>query len=72
MGKSTKCDAMAKNPRLHESWHWVRGELVQYDGKSASRPENHRNPEQVADITAKALPRPKHQKHTEDMGLVSA
>ena len=66
--------AMAKNPQFHKRskhiairWHWVR-DLVQ-EGKLCI--ESCQDPEQTADILTKALPRPKHQKHTKEMGLVS-
>jgi hypothetical protein len=66
--------AMAKNPQFHKRskhieirWHWVR-DLVQA-GKICV--ESIRDPEQTADVLTKALPRPKYQKHTADMGLVS-
>jgi len=66
--------AMAKNPQFHKHlkhiaicWHWVR-DLVQ-EGKIYV--DSCRDPEQTADVLTKALPRPKHKKHTSDMGLVS-
>ena len=65
--------AMAKNPQFHKRskhiarrWHWVR-ELVQ---DRIITVESCRDPEQTADVLTKALPRPKHQKHIKDMGLV--
>ena len=67
--------AMARNPQFHKrskhiaiQWHWVR-DLVQ-EGKVFIN--SCRNPEQTADILTKALLRPKHQKHTREMGLVPA
>ena len=66
--------AMAKNPQflkrskhIEIRWHWIR-DLVQA-GKICV--ESIHDPEQVADVLTKALPRPKHQKHTIAMGLVS-
>ena len=66
--------AMAKNPQFHKRskhiairWHWVR-DLVQ-EGKIYVN--SCRDPEQTVDVLTKALPRPKHQKHASDMGLVS-
>ena len=65
---------MAKNPQFHKQskhieirWHWVQ-ELVQ-DGKISVK--SCRDPDQTADILTKPLPRPKHKKHTAEMGLVS-
>ena len=65
--------AMAKNLQFHKRskhieirWHWVR-DLVQ---ASKICVESVRDPEQVADVLTKALPRPKHQKHTANMGLI--
>jgi len=65
--------AMARNPQFHKCskhiaicWHWVH-DLVQ-EGKVFI--DNCRDPEQTADILTKALLRPKHQKHTREMGLV--
>ena len=64
---------MAKNPQFHKRskhiarrWHWV-CELVQ---DRIITVESCRDPEQTADVLTKALPRPKHQKHIKDMGLV--
>jgi hypothetical protein len=66
--------AMAKNQQFHNRskhiairWHWVR-ELVQ---QRLITIENCRDPQQTADILTKALPRPKHQRHTSEMGLAS-
>ncbi len=66
--------ALAKNPQFHKRskhiairWHWVR-DLVQ-DG--VVRIENCRDRNQTADVLTKALPRPKHRQHTNEMGLVS-
>ena len=65
--------AMAKRPQFHKRtkhietrWHWIR-RLVRA-GKITV--ESCRDAEQTADILTKALPRPKHAKHTEEMGLV--
>jgi hypothetical protein len=64
--------AMARNPQFHKRskhittrWHWVR-DLVE-DG--ALTIESCRDPQQMADILTKALPKPKHQRHTQEMGL---
>ena len=66
--------AMVKNPQFHKRskhivihWHWVHN-LVQ-EGKIYV--DSCRDPEQTADVLMKALPRPKHQKHASNMGLVS-
>ena len=66
--------ALAKNPQFHKRskhiairWHWVR-DLVQ-DGVVWI--ENCRDRNQTADVLTKALPRPKHKQHTNEMGLVS-
>jgi len=67
--------AMVRNPQFHKRskhiairWHWVR-DLVQ-EGKVFIN--SCRDPEQTADVLTKALPCPKHQKHTREMGLVPA
>ena len=67
--------AMARNPQFHKRtkhiavrWHWIR-ELVQ-DGTISV--DTCRDPDQTADILTKALPRPKHAKHVEEMGLAPA
>ena len=73
-GDSEGSIAMAKNPQFHKRskhieihWHWIR-DLVQA-GKICV--ESIRNPEQVADILTKALPRPKHQKrHQQNMSAL--
>jgi len=66
--------AMAKNPQFYKQskhieirWHWVH-DLVQ-EGKIYV--DSCRDPEQTVDVLTKALLRPKHKKHTSDMGLVS-
>jgi len=66
---------MARNPQFHKRskhiaihWHWVRN-LVQ-DGKVFI--DSCRDPEQMADVLTKALLKPKHQRHTHEMGLVPA
>jgi len=66
--------AMAKNPQFHKRskhidlrWHLIR-ELIQ---GGLITVESCRNPEQTADVLTKALPRPKHEKHTVEMGLAS-
>jgi len=67
--------AMARNPQFHKrmkhiavQWHWIR-ELVQ-DGTISI--DTCRDPDQTADILTKALLRPKHAKHVEEMGLAPA
>ena len=74
LGDNEGSIAMAKNPQFHKHskhivihWHWVR-DLVQ-EGKI--HVDSCRDPEQTADVLTKALLRPKHKKHTSDMGLVS-
>ena len=66
--------SMAKNPQFHNRskhiairWHWIR-ELVE---ENLINIENCRDPEQTADILTKALPRPKHKKHTSEMGMLN-
>ena len=66
---------MARNPQFHKRskhiaihWHWVR-DLVQ-DGKVFI--DSCHDPEQMADVLTKALPKPKHQRHTCEMGLIPA
>jgi len=66
---------MVRNPQFHKRskhiairWHWVR-DLVQ-EGKVFI--DSCRDPEQTADVLTKALLKPKHQKHTREMGLVPA
>jgi hypothetical protein len=73
MGDNDGSIAMARNPQFHKRskhiatrWHWVR-ELVEHDVVTV---ESCRDPEQTADILTKPLPRPKHQKHTKEMGVV--
>jgi hypothetical protein len=65
--------AMAKRPQFHKRtkhietrWHWIR-RLIR---AGIIRVESCRDAEQTADVLTKALPRPKHTKHTEEMGLV--
>ena len=65
---------MAKNPVFHKRakhidicWHWVH-DLVQ---DAIIDFESVRDPEQTADILTKALPRVKHNRHVQGMGLVS-
>jgi len=74
LGDNEGSIAMAKNPQFHKRskhiairWHWVR-DLVQEDKIHV---DSCRDPEQTADMLTKALPHPKHKKHTSDMGLVS-
>ena len=66
--------AMARNPQFHKRskhigirWHWVR-DLVQ---KNIITIESCRDPEQTADVLTKPLARQKHQKHLNEMGLIS-
>ena len=65
---------MVKNPQFHKClkhieihWHWVRN-LVQ---EGTIYINGCHDPDQTADVLTKALPCPKHKKHTNDMGLVS-
>jgi hypothetical protein len=74
-GDNDRSIAMARNPQFHKrtkhiaiQWHWIR-ELVQEGTISI---ESCRDPEQTADILTKALPRQKHAKHVEEMGLAPA
>jgi len=67
--------AMARNPQFHKRskhidirWHWVRDLNEQKIIEIGSC----RDPEQTADILTKALPRPKHKKHVQEMGLAPA
>ena len=64
--------AMAKNQQFHSRskhiairWHWVR-DLVE---QQLINIETCRDPQQTADVLTKALPRPKHQQHSLEMGL---
>ena len=64
--------AMVKNPQFHQRskhidirYHWIRDQIA----KETIDLESCRDPDQTADILTKALPRPKHQKHVNDMGL---
>jgi hypothetical protein len=64
--------AIAKDPLFHKRtkhidsrYHWVR-EKVQAGRFDA---ELCRDEDQTADVLTKALPRPKHQRHTKEMGL---
>ena len=64
--------AMAKNPQFHKKskhiatrWHWVRDLVEDKTIVIESCP----NPQQTADVLTKALPRPKHQRHVQEMGL---
>ena len=73
MGDNDSSIAMARNPQFHKRskhiatrWHWVR-ELVE---QGVVTIESCRDPEQTADVLTKPLPRPKHQKHTIEMGVV--
>jgi hypothetical protein len=69
---NTGAVAIAKNPIFHKRtkhidsrFHWVR-EKVQAGRFEA---EICRTEEQTADVLTKALPRPKHERHTKEMGL---
>ena len=64
--------AMAKNQQFHNRskhiairWHWVR-DLVE---QQLIDIETCRDPQQTADVLTKALPRPKHNQHSCEMGL---
>ena len=66
--------SMAKNPQFHKrakhvatKWHWIR-DLIQNEEVSI---ESCRDPEQTADILTKPLARPKHQKHLNEMGMIT-
>lgn len=66
---------MARNPQFHKRskhidtrWHWIR-DLVE---NNVVRIESCRDPEQTADVLTKALAKPKHTKHVEEMGLMQA
>jgi ribosomal protein S12 methylthiotransferase accessory factor YcaO len=75
-----RCDnngaiAMARNPQFHKRakhidirWHWIRDQVQEgtIDVQSC------RDPEQTANVLTKALARPKHRKHSEEMGLAPA
>ena len=64
--------SMTHDPQFH-AWskhialrhHWVR-ELI---SDNVLNIQNICDPEQTADILTKALPKPKHSKHTEEMGV---
>ena len=67
--------AMARNPQFHKRtnlkhidtrWHWIR-RLIR---AGIITVESCRDPEQTADVLTKALPRQKHEKHAQGMGLV--
>ena len=64
--------AMARNQQFHNRskhiairWHWVR-DLVE---QQLINIETCRDPQQTADVLTKALPRPKHNQHSSEMGL---
>ena len=66
--------SMARNPQFHKQskhiatkWHWIR-DLVQ---NGTIRAESCRDPDQTADVLTKALTRPKHKKHTTEMGVAT-
>jgi len=63
---------MIKNPQFHQRskhidirYHWIRDQIT----KETIDLESCRDPDQTADILTKPISRPKHQKHTNDMGL---
>jgi hypothetical protein len=73
-GDNDSSVSMAKNQQFHNRsnhiairWHWVR-ELIEQDLITI---ENCQDPQQTADILTKALPCPKHTRHTSEMGLTS-
>jgi hypothetical protein len=73
-GDNNGAIAMARNPQFHKKakhiatkWHWIR-DLVE---NGTIEIESCRDPEQTADVLTKALARPKHKRHTEEMGLAS-
>ena len=73
LGDNDGSIAMVKNPQFHKRskhiatcWHWVR-DLVE---EGIIEVGSCRDPEQTADILTKALARPKHKKHMQEMGLV--
>jgi len=63
---------LSHNPQFH-AWtkhieichHWVR-DLV---NDKVLDVQSCRNPEQMADILTKPLPKPKHQRHRQEMGM---
>ena len=66
--------AIARNPQFHKrskhietKWHWIRN-LVE---RGIVWTESVWDPEQTADALTKALARPKHKRHTMEMGLAS-
>jgi hypothetical protein len=66
--------AMARNPQFHKRlkhiatrWHWIRDKVQE----SAIAIDSCRDPEQTAYILTKPLPRPKHCKHVNEMGLAA-
>jgi len=72
MQDNTGTVAIARNPLFHKrtkhidsKFHWVR-EKVQAGRFDA---EICRDEDQTADVLTKALPRPKHERHTKEMGL---
>ena len=65
---------MAKNQQFHSRskhiairWHWVR-DLID---EKLIEIKTCRDPQQTADVLTKALPRPKHCQHIQEMGLTS-
>jgi hypothetical protein len=74
LGDNLGAMAMARNLQFHKrskhiatKWHWVR-DMTEY---GIIRTESVRDPEQTADVLTKALHRPKHKRHTTEMGLSS-
>src|SRR5712691_831153 len=74
LGDNEGSISMTKKPQFHKRtkhidtrWHWIR-DLVQ---DSIITIESCRDADQTADVLTKALPRPKHEQHAAEMGLVS-
>jgi hypothetical protein len=71
-GDNNRSIAMVRNPQFHKKskhiatkWHWIR-DMVE---SKEIEIESCRDPEQTADVLTKPLARPKHKKHTGEMGL---
>ena len=63
---------MVKNPQFHQRskhidirYHWIHDEIT----KETIDLESCHDPDQTADILTKVLPKPKHHKHINNMGL---
>jgi hypothetical protein len=74
-GDNDSSIAMARNPQFHKRlkhidmhWHWVCDQVEQ----KAIKIESCHDPQQTADVLTKVLLRPKHQRHTVEMGLATA